>query len=430
MQTVTPSDNGKTQNESQSNFKIMISAMKKCLAELRYRLELFKWKRRVHRRHKPRVRIGHLQHFFQRLDELEIPYAVLRYPEEIPLTPEQEKAYTGDIDIMVDSRYLEQFCRVVSEHPGKIKVDMYSEGIRLGSGYTRMPYYPPTLAAELLATRERHANGFFTVGGIPGVLSLIYHQVYHKGLLSALPSGVAELPPASESDPHNIAETLQKMASSAGITLPENLTLLSLHKFLTEHDWSMPYDLLCRWRKRNDWHEYLQKLMTDELRSMQGNLRNIIVFLIRRDAVKLGADTAIISGITEKFTIIDTIKLNEAAQARVLRQTRGGDWTKHKSHLIVPPEIAVICYDPAPRVPDAGDKMANKHFNVTNMNVFFKHELRERLARMYPENSTNFMHSSDNDLESCAYIYAVYGNDGFLEKRLQLENLISSMPKS
>jgi hypothetical protein len=170
--------------------------------------------------------------------------------------------------------------------------------------------------------------------------------------------------------------------------------------------------------------------MTEELRSMQGNLHDIIVFLIRKDAVKLGADSAIISGIAEKFAILDTIKLDETAQARVLRQTRGGDWTKHKSHLIVSPEIAVICHDPAPRVPEAGDKMANKHFNVTNMNVFYKHELRERLARTYPENSTNFMHSSDNDLESCAYIYAVYGNDEFQAKRLQLEKQISSTPKS
>ena len=426
MQAAVPSDTDKTQNKSRSIFGII----KKFLAELRYRWELFKWKRRVHRRHKPRIRIGNLVHFFQRLDDLNIPYAVLRYPEEIPITPAQEKAYTGDIDIMVDSRFLEQFCRVVSEHPGKIKVDMYSEGIRLGSGYTRMPYYPPTLAAELLAARERHAKGFFTVGGIPGVLSLIYHQVYHKGLLSALPSGVAQLPPSAESDSHNIAETLRQAAAAAGITLPENLTLLSLHKFLTEHDWNMPFDLLCRWRKRNEWHEYLQKLMTEELRSMQGNLHDIIVFLIRKDAVKLGADSAIISGIAEKFTILDTIKLDETAQARVLRQTRGGDWTKHKSHLIVSPEIAVICHDPAPRVPEAGDKMANKHFNVTNMNVFYKHELRERLARTYPENSTNFMHSSDNDLESCAYIYAVYGNDEFQAKRLQLEKQISSTPKS
>ena len=405
-------------------------AVKECLTELRYRWELLKWKRRVHRRHKPKIRIGNIAAFFQRLDALEIPYAVLRYPEEIPMTPEQEKVYNGDIDIMVDSRFLEQFCRVVSEFPGKIKVDMYSEGIRLGSGYTRMPYYPPTLAAELLAARERYADGFFTVGGAPGVFSLLYHQVYHKGLLSALPSGVAELPPAQETDAHNIAETLRRMAAANGITLPEELTLLSLHKFLTEHEWNMPYDLLCRWRKRNAWHDYLQKYMTAELQAMQGNLHDIIVFLIRSDAVKLGADAAIISGIAEKFTILDTVKLDQSAQTRVLRQTRGGDWTKHKSHLIVPPEIAVICYDPAPRMPEANDAMTHKHFNVTNMNVFYKHELRERLAKEYPENSTNFMHSSDNDLESSAYIYAIYGAADFREKRQQLENQINSTPES
>ena len=406
------------------------SPIGKCLAELRYRWELFKWKRRVRRRHSPRIRIGRIAEFFQRLEELNIPYAVLRYPEEIPVTPEQEKVYKGDIDIMVDSRFLEQFCRVVSEHPGSIRVDMYSEGVRLGSGYARMPYYPPVLAAELLAARERHEKGFFTVGGAEGVYSLLYHQTYHKGLLSALPSGVAELTSLAESDKHNIAETLRCQAAAAGVTLPEELTLLSLHKFLAEHEWSMPFDLLCRWPKRNAWHDYLQKLMAAELLSMQGNLRDIIIFLIRRDAVELGADAAIIKGITEKFVILDTVRLDKTAQDRVLRQTRGGDWTKHKSHLVVPPEIAVICHDPAPRAPEAGDKKANKHFNVTNVNVFYKHELRDRLAREYPQNSTNFMHSSDNDLESCAYLYAVYGAENFLEKRRKLEEAITSISKS
>ena len=109
MQTDPQVHTDKSRNEARSKFKISMPAVKECLTELRYRWELLKWKRRVHRRHKPKIRIGNIAAFFQRLDALEIPYAVLRYPEEIPMTPEQEKVYNGDIDIMVDSRFLEQF---------------------------------------------------------------------------------------------------------------------------------------------------------------------------------------------------------------------------------------------------------------------------------------------------------------------------------
>ena len=61
--------------------------------------------------------------------------------------------------------------------------------------------------------------------------------------------------------------------------------------------------------------------------------------------------------------------------------------------------------------PKPDSKLGKIHFNVHNNNVFYKHELRDWLEERYPGASGNFLHGSDNDLESIAYLLAVYGKD-------------------
>ncbi len=138
-------------------------------------------------------------------------------------------------------------------------------------------------------------------------------------------------------------------------------------------------------------------------------VKNILVFLIREDAVQAGADKAIIEELHKKFTILDQITLNSDQQRRVMRETRGGDWTKHKDFLIVPPVIAVVCHDPAPLAMDRQSTLGAIHKFVRNANVFFKHEIRRAMDQRFP-GAINFLHGSDNDAESMAYLKAIYGN--------------------
>ena len=55
--------------------------------ELRYRFELAKWKRRARRKHKPRIRIGRTASLFAAMDAAEIRYVVLRWFDELRLSP-------------------------------------------------------------------------------------------------------------------------------------------------------------------------------------------------------------------------------------------------------------------------------------------------------------------------------------------------------
>jgi hypothetical protein len=377
---------------------------------LRFHWLYFCWRRRAHRRRRPKLAVGNLSAFFRELNERGVTYVVLRWFDELPLDEATERRYDGDMDLMVDSRCFHEFCRVVAAHPGRIKIDLYSEGVQMGTGYVRLPYYPPPKALEMLTHRTLYKNAFYVPAPQIYLYSLCYHLTYHKGLLSGLDTGLdgARNPVVNR---HSVVEELRRLAERVGETLPEPITLFSLHQWLRERYWDMPYDLLARWGKPDEWHRLLQRHLEHVLQEQLGGLHDIIVFMIREDAVQQKADDVIMEKLRAKFVVLDKVKLEGEAVRRVMNETRGADWTKHKSTLMIPPVYAVVCHDPAPVPVPPDSKLGKIHFNVHNNNVFYKHELRDWLEERYPGASGNFLHVSDNDLESMAYLLAVYGKD-------------------
>ncbi len=381
--------------------------MKKIINYLRYRWLLAKWRRRSKKKRRANVMVGDLNRFFAELAKRHISYVVLRWFDEVPAGRNQEKGFTGDIDLLVESAQLEDFCRVVAEFPGRIKIDLYSNGIRLGTDCKRIAYYPPILGSEILQDRCLHGGRFYRPAPCSYLYSLLYHCCYQKGLLCGLPTGTALDNP--ESYPHDLKHELAHNAAACGEKLPEPLTLLSIHQWLQERQWAMPYDLIPRWPTRNAWHDELLKRETAELSKALDGLKNLLVFLIREDALRTGADQPIVRALAQKFTVLDVVHLDPQQQQQVMRQTRGGDWTKHKDIAIVAPVIAVICHDPSPLPTDSSSGLGSIHHFVGNANVFYKHTIRDDLKDRFP-GAINFMHGSDNDPESMAYIKAIYGS--------------------
>lgn len=376
---------------------------------IKYHLILLEWKRRAHKRQRPHVRIGGIPRFFEELTLRGVPYVVLRWFHEIPLTPQQEKEYTdADIDMLADADSLLDVCRTVARHPGNVKLDIRSNGLILGTDIKRYPYYPPALARELLTHRIQTPEGIYRPDDKHYLRSLAYHLVYQKGLKSALPTGMPGLE-NQETSRHDAVGTLRAIAEKTGDTLPDEITLLSLHLWLKANDWNMPYDLLPRWPVRNAWHDAIFKYESDILRNEMGDKKDLFVFLIREDADKAGATAEIITEIGEQFQIIDNIRLTPEQQLRVIRRTRGGDWTKRKQTRLFHPVTAIICHDQHP-IPLTDPVLKHKVPLATNGNVAFKPKLRQKLAAKYPD-ALDFMHGSDNDLESFEYMKAIYGDN-------------------
>lgn len=382
--------------------------MIKIYSFLRYCFILSIWKRRAKKKQRPHIKIGNIPDFFKQLNSLNVSYIVMRYFDDVPLTPEQEKAkISGDIDILADAEDLKKICQVVAGHPGKVKLDLHSNRLILGTDIKRYTYYPPVFCQDLLSTRVLSKDNIYCPDDKHYLYSFAYHAVYHKGLRSGIPSGMPGVSDPIADTKHDIPSTLRELAAKAGEELPAELTLLALHEWLKERDWSMPYDLLPRWPNRTEVLEALFHLETSLLEKDMGNIRSICVYLLREDAIKAGITDQIVELLEEQYVIWDKVKLSSEQQERVIRKTRGGDWSKRKQIRLYLPEIAIVCHGKI-MLPFSDIKKTTSASDMPNPNITFKRALRDKLKINHPD-AADFMHGSDNDLEAMAYIKAVYG---------------------
>lgn len=372
----------------------------------------YQLKRRAKRGRKPRLRIKDVRHFFSELNDEEIRYVVLRWFDEVPLAAREEEGFTGDIDILVDPIRLKDIFRIAFRRSGRISVDLYSTSGKMRTYYKRMPYYPPSLAEEILESRRKFKEAFFVPSDRVHFKALAYHFVYHKGLKSGIGTGCKLT--SAEDPPRPNAEFLELLGRTNGIKIPTPYTLISLHEFLCDEGWNMPYDLLCRWPVRDAWHEFLEQYEETKLRTQLGSLKNLIVFLIREDAIAHGVDKKILEALTKRFKVLKVERLQEDQVERVIKRTRGGDWVEFGKTTLVKPHTAVICHDAKPQpvgIETADLGLVNKHPKVSNSNVFQKQAIRTEIDSHLGESTrTVLLHSSDNDYEAQEYLNAIYGH--------------------
>ncbi|MGH6815396.1 MAG: hypothetical protein ACREC6_06815, partial [Hyphomicrobiaceae bacterium] len=140
-----------------------------------------------------------LERFLSRLNDAGCRYIVLRWFEGFP------RIVDGDIDILVhdeDVEAVRSFLRpmtvvaaLAGKYPPSRKCDVYSVSGLPGSTYKGLAYYPAHLAARLLARAERHPSGAMVPCKEDHFFSLAFHALYHKGLLSGLPTSNTTLLP-------------------------------------------------------------------------------------------------------------------------------------------------------------------------------------------------------------------------------------------
>jgi hypothetical protein len=358
--------------------------------------------------------------FFRQLNEEGVNYVVLRWFDCVPMTPEEEREYEkseGDLDVLADANDLLKVCRAVAMHPGKIKMDLYSNCIVLGTDIKRYTYYPSVLSNELLNSRILDEHGvYYRPDDKRYLYSLAYHLVYQKGLATGFPTGFEDLPQENkESDRHDPEGTLRVLADAVGETLPNDFNLLQLHQLLKKRGWNMPLDLLLRWPRQHVFLEYLYKYEREKLKKALGSHQNISVYLLREDAIKANATERIIEELRTHYRILDIVDFTPEQKDRVIRRTRGGNWTKRKQTKLFLPEKAVVCQALVPFSPMDDAAVASELQKDTNPDLQFKYGLRKLLAVEFPE-ASDFVHGSDNDIESMEYIQAIYGDDGWQRK--------------
>ena len=91
------------------------------------------------------TRTRRLDQLFDALDRREASYVVLRWFEGLPANAD------GDIDFLVADEALPIFEDLLDGGPDGVPCDLYSASGARGYLYAGMPYYPPLLAARILA---------------------------------------------------------------------------------------------------------------------------------------------------------------------------------------------------------------------------------------------------------------------------------------
>ncbi len=376
----------------------------------RQRIRVLAWKRRARRKHTARFRIGGVCEFLQALEAEGIRAVVLRQPETVPRDASAEACFSEDVDLLIDGNRLNRAVEIATAFPGTVKCDPYTNTGHRGTTYRKLPYYPPVLADRILADRELHDGLFHIPGPATRLWSLAYHVVYHKGTDSGLPSGCQlETNPDPKRDYQG---RLVELAQRCGFDWAPGLTLAGLHEELKSHGWEMPPDLMARWPVQTDWHRWLYEREIRILDPWARQLPGLLVFLLRDDAVAEGLDDRIREMLSEKFRLLEVTSLDKTQVDSVTRRVRGGNWLEHRKTVLIPPRIAVVCYDHAPATVATDDLTARlqaKHPHVTNLNVFHKHVIRKRLnlgRRQQP--TLHALHGADNACESQHMLRAIH----------------------
>ena len=378
-------------------------------------LGMFRWRNKARSKHSVGLRVTGVPSFLRQLEEGGINAAVLRWFEEVPVSIGDERVGNRDVDLLIDGSRVEDAVRIAVNQPGRVKCDLYSNSGVRGTTYRGLPYYPPALAEQILADRVRHPRGFLVPSPKMHLLSLAYHLCYHKGLEAGIDSGC--LLAVERTPRRDYAKKFAELAAAAGATVAAPITLLGLHQYLRQHGWDIPLDLLPRWPKQTAWHSWLHEYETQALKAWSQKLPHLLAFFIRDDVVERGLTDAACDMLTERFTLLAVHELDGDAVERVTRRVRGGNWLEHNRATLVPPKLLAVCYDrhpapvPATCVVGKRQKQARSAYPfVDNGNVFFKHEIRDRLNAMISgAPKIHGIHGADNALEAQYMLRTVFG---------------------
>lgn len=366
-----------------------------------------------------RLKTRDMPRFYAQMNAADVPYVVLRWADDVPLTPLAEQNYAHDIDHLIGDKGIKTAMKIASAQPGKIKCDYYSATGRSGTSYKGMPYYMPVLSNQILASRVLDPRGFYRPNPLDEFHAFAYHMCYHKGHRSGISTGCKTKTDPNPSRDYDTA--VLDYAKAAGVSEWQGGSLLDLHSYLLENGWALPYDLMTRWPDQHPFLKELTALTRAQMQSDIAALQDITLFVLRDDCDTVELERLAKDMISERFTILAEQRLDPLDQMRVMSQTRGGNWQEKFRADPVKPSLALICRNadkPGPLpVNMSASKLAAKYPHLTNTDVLIKRNIRAAVmdAALVTKKRV-VIHATDNATEAAETLRAVFGvkTDAFL----------------
>lgn len=334
--------------------------------------------------------------FFRELAARQVRYAVLRWFETLPLIGRGE-----DVDLLVADDDVAKMDDLFVRLRSGIACDVYSVSGLPGSDFQKMAYFPPHLAAGIVARARVMKDLYRVPAAADHFLSLAYHALYHKGYASGLPSALTPAAPPKKLPDHDYRQVLGNLAADLSIRVA--IDLESLDEYLTQQGWRPPFDMLARLSLRNAWiHDRYFRAGF----AVEPAQRGLAVFLIRERALRPGVAGEIAAALeAQGFRILVSAPLPAERQAAVASRLRGGNWGRGPFAFSGgPPAQVIVAWDPSPLPVDRRQK-AEYPLLENGRILRAKLELRDFLLRgLAKRQRFNPLHSSDNDIQAWEYV--------------------------
>lgn len=161
--------------------------------------------------------------FFSSLENASVKCVVLRWFDDLPKVKQGE-----DLDMLVVDADMPKIAAHLDNYSGAVPCDIYSVAGAAGARYKGQPYFPPSLAAQMIDRREM-LRGRYPVPCVEDhFFSMAYHAVYQKGPASGLPTSVTGITSMANPD-HDYAGVLTRLRDRLGLDVEIDLDALDRH---------------------------------------------------------------------------------------------------------------------------------------------------------------------------------------------------------
>ncbi|WP_024296947.1 hypothetical protein [Methylomicrobium lacus] len=330
-----------------------------------------------------------LADFFGMLEQRNVRYVVLRWHEKLPENPQD-----GDIDLLIHDDDVNLLQGLFTARITAVAFDIYTASAQYGFTYKNLPYYPPHLAYEVLAKRQRSQAGIFVPSPRHYFLSLAYHTLYHK-MDAAL---FTERNDPRHENSKYVAK-LKELAAAAGFNGEINFT--ALDGFLFTNGWRPPFDTL-------------RKLLAENPQAgieapclKQAIAPDLLVFVVREAAAQRGQIEAILEKIKRlPLEIFTVAEIGEADRQLIKESIRGGEWGSEDFPYNYPgglPVMLIVAVDHAPA--PVSETYKKRYPFVNNAHTLLKHQIRQDLNDdKRCGHWANAVHCSDDVYEALDYL--------------------------
>jgi len=337
-----------------------------------------------------------VQDFLDWLRSENIDYVVPRFYEALPKLHRED----GDLDVLVsneDAPKVEEYIRSNMKNFSGSNADIAPIGLHTVSRGSGVPYYPPPIARQILASAVDGPAHSRIPAPKEALLSFMYHCLYHhKGYSTGIPTNLTGRP---EHPPENdYGAEVQRLASIEDVVVGE--TMEEMDEYLAKQGWRPKRDTLAKIAEGNMWVR--DRFFGKHTVGTTG----LTVYILKERVLERGLVKDIEHTLKDNgLKIMRTITLSDEQKERAAEHIRGGNWVDEngKSEGLLPAAILVAIDLQCANLPRA---YAGEYERICAKQ--HKKQLREAIDEI---GAPSLVHAADNTQEAWDYIEASVPNE-------------------